>query len=178
MDKYEQTDGQTKRITINDVRRAIEQLGGDPGKTNAMAVRKVLGSGGFNTIQKHLETLRTERSCTDTTEFPETAPEAPKNLMNGVWSAAWAEASKRHGKELGNALAKADDLERRLQASLHDMDDLSETLDRLQTERYEAIERAETAERALEIERQVITAQKITLDELMEQVKLMIRSSN
>ena len=47
------------RVTIDDVRTALE--GTDPNQTNASKVRALLGGrGSFETIQKHLGTLRQE----------------------------------------------------------------------------------------------------------------------
>lgn len=178
MDRYESMDKQPKRININDVRDAVEQLGGNPGCTNAMAVRKVLGSGGFNTIQKHLETLRKERKNTETEKYTETAPKDPEELIQEMWSAAFEEAARRQGTALTDALRRAEELNAELQTSLNDKIVLVEALDRVQAERDEAIKRADTAEHALEIERKVIVAEKVTLGALIEQVKLMIRSSD
>nr|WP_179894031.1 DNA-binding protein [Acidithiobacillus caldus] len=123
------------RVTLEDVRGAVEQLGGDPSRTNAAKVREVLGRGGYTTIQKHLEALRVEQAAPEAEEGPETAPEAPKELVQRIWAAAWAEAARRQGKALTEALQKVFKLEERLGVALDDLEGLAEDLDRLEEER-------------------------------------------
>ncbi len=162
------------RVTLEDVRAAVEQLGGDPSRTNAAKVREVLGRGGFGTIQKHLERLRAEQAEPEAEEGPETAPEAPRELVQGIWAAAWAEAARRHGKALTDALQKVADLEGRLGVALDDLEGLAENLDRLEGERNAAVERAEAAEKMLEEERQAIAGERAALAAMMERLRSML----
>jgi len=95
MNEIENTTAATPRgrITLDDVKAALEQLGGDPFSTNAAKIREVLGRGSLATIQRHLETIRqeviAERMPPETGEVPP----MPKDLMQNVWEAAWQAAS-------------------------------------------------------------------------------------
>ena len=162
------------RVTLEDVRAAVEQLGGDPSRTNAAKVREVLGRGGYGTIQKHLEALRAEQAEPEAEEGPETAPEAPRELVQGIWAAAWAEAARQHGKALTDALQKVADLEARLGVALDDLEGLAENLDRLEGERNAAAERAEAAEKTLEDERWVMLGERAAVKGMMERLRSML----
>ncbi|MGK9452346.1 DNA-binding protein [Acidithiobacillus caldus] len=162
------------RVTLEDVRGAVEQLGGDPARTNAAKVREVLGRGGFGTIQKHLERLRAEQAEPEAEEGPETAPEAPRDLVQGIWAAAWAEAARRHGKALTDALQKVADLEGRLGVARDDLEGLTKRLDQLEAERDEAVARAEAAEKALEEERQAMVGERAALTAMVEQLRTLL----
>ncbi|AUW34286.1 hypothetical protein A5904_15450 (plasmid) [Acidithiobacillus caldus] len=162
------------RVTLEDVRGAVEQLGGDPSRTNAAKVREVLGRGGYTTIQKHLEALRVEQAAPEAEEGPETAPEAPKELVQRIWAAAWAEAARRQGKALTEALQKVFKLEERLGVALDDLEGLAEDLDRLEGERDAAVARAEAAEKALEEERQAMVGERAALTAMVEQLRTLL----
>ena len=162
------------RVTLEDVRAAVEQLGGDPARTNAAKVREVLGRGGFGTIQKHLERLRAEQAEPEAEEGPETAPEAPRELVQGIWAAAWAEAARRHGKALTDALQKVADLEGRLGVAIDDLEGLAKRLDQLEAERDEAVARAEAAEKTLEDERWVMLGERAAVKGMMERLRSML----
>lgn len=163
MEQHEQVDRQPRRITFDDVREAVDQLGGNPNRTNAMAVRKVLGSGGFNTIQKHLETLRGNSPTSKVNKRQETGLETPSALFNEIWTQALTEARSEQEKTLGAALKRIDELE----GILH----------KLQEERNEAVKRAESAEITLETERRVMTGERVLLDYLTQKLKIMIHHS-
>ena len=80
------------RVTIDDVRTALE--GTDPNQTNASKVRGLLGGrGSFETIQKHLATLRQELA---TAAAPPVAadqvPALPVEAAQQMWVAAWSAA--------------------------------------------------------------------------------------
>lgn len=80
------------RITIDDVRTALD--GNDPNKTNAGKVRALLGNrGSFETIQKHLFTLRAELAAAAAPPVAADAvPALPADAANQMWLAAWAAA--------------------------------------------------------------------------------------
>lgn len=81
----------SSRVTIDDVRTAIE--GTDPNQTNASKVRALLGRGSFETIQKHLGTLRQELAAAAMP--PVTAdqvPALPVDAAQAMWAAAWSAA--------------------------------------------------------------------------------------
>ncbi|OFC61543.1 DNA-binding protein [Acidithiobacillus thiooxidans] len=162
------------RVTLEDVRAAVEQLGGDPSRTNAAKVREVLGRGGYTTIQKHLQALRAEQAEPEAEEGPETAPEAPRELVQRIWAAAWAEAARRHGKSLNDALQKVSDLEDRLGVALDDLEGLAKDLDQLEGERDAAVVRAEAAEKALEEERQAMVGERAALTAMVEQLRTLL----
>ncbi|AEK59809.1 conserved hypothetical protein (plasmid) [Acidithiobacillus caldus SM-1] len=71
------------RVTLEDVRGAVEQLGGDPSRTNAAKVREVLGRGGYTTIQKHLEALRVEQERRRPRKGQKRAQRRPRSLCRG-----------------------------------------------------------------------------------------------
>lgn len=79
----------TGPISMDDVRRALGDT--DPAQTNASKLRAALGRGSFATIQKHLETLRTERAPAAPVQAGAT-PAAPADALAAIWSAAWQAA--------------------------------------------------------------------------------------
>lgn len=173
---------QTCAATINVARNRESvngwQLGGDPKRTNAMAVRKVVGSGGFNTIQKHLETLRAEQASPKSEKGQETPPYAPEETIQGNWAAEWSEASRAQGKAISDALQRIAELEDRLSIAVKDLKDATEEMDQLRTDREEAVARAKAAEHALEIEQQVMAGERAALDNLMDRMQRMMPTPN
>lgn len=74
-------------ITLEDVRAALG--GTDPNATNAGKIRKILGRGSFETIQKHLELIRRQQA--PALPGPLAAPPPPpKDAIEAVWLAAWS----------------------------------------------------------------------------------------
>ena len=82
----------TGRVTIDDVRTVLE--GADPNQTNASKVRALLGGrGSFETIQKHLGTLRAELAAAAAPPVAADAvPALPAETAQAMWVAAWAAA--------------------------------------------------------------------------------------
>lgn len=78
------------RVTKQDVLDALGET--DPNRTNASAIRVILGRGGNNTIQKLLEEIRAERAAPVVTLDTAVPPAAPAALVDAVWSAAWTHA--------------------------------------------------------------------------------------
>lgn len=98
------TSASISRVTLEDVRAALGEI--PAAATNAGVVRKALGRGSLSTIQKHLDTLRSEASA------PGQAPEAqvepvPAQLAAALWSHALACARAAVGMELAQAQARA-----------------------------------------------------------------------
>jgi hypothetical protein len=89
-------------LTLNDVRIALGDT--DPNSTNAGALRRVLGRGSFSTIQKHLDTIRQEIAA-PLLEAMGAAPDAPKDLIQSLWSVAWTAAQARTAGALAQAQA-------------------------------------------------------------------------
>jgi hypothetical protein len=162
------------RVTLDNVRAAVEQLGGDPTRTNAAKVREVLGRGGYSTIQKHLESLRVVFAEPEAENGPETAPEAPQELLMGIWAAAWAEAARGHGKALNGALQRERETGERLTAALDDLDALVADLDQVQADLAKAQERAAAAEGELQAERERMAGERQTMAAVMERLEAML----
>lgn len=82
----------TGRVTIDDVRTVLE--GADPNQTNASKVRTLLGGrGSFETIQKHLNTLRAELAAAAAPPVAADAvPALPADAAQAMWVAAWTAA--------------------------------------------------------------------------------------
>lgn len=80
------------RITIDDVRTALGDT--DPHHTNASKVRTLLGGrGSFETIQKHLNSLRQALASASAPPVAVDAmPGAPTLLIDQVWATAWTAA--------------------------------------------------------------------------------------
>lgn len=80
------------RITLDDVRTAIE--GTHPKETNASKVRALLGNrGSYETIQKHLNTLRAELAAAAAPPVAADAvPALPDDAAQAMWVAAWTAA--------------------------------------------------------------------------------------
>lgn len=75
-------------VTLADVRAALGDT--DPSTTNAGALRTIIGKGSFQTIQKHLETLRAELA--PAVVQAGSAPAAPAEAVAAIWAAAWQSA--------------------------------------------------------------------------------------
>ena len=119
---------QSSAVTIEDVRAALGDT--DPASTNANAVRSVLGRGSFATIQRHLETLRSERAESVSTVNNEVQlPKPPADLINQIWSAAWNAAESNVNKQLSSALLQIEALKNQLLALQEDRDSLILALD-------------------------------------------------
>lgn len=80
------------RVTIDDVRTAIDST--DPNQTNASKVRALLGNrGSFETIQKHLATIRQELAIAAALPVSiDTVPALPAEAAQAIWVAAWTAA--------------------------------------------------------------------------------------
>lgn len=82
----------TGPVTLDDVRAALAET--DPNTTNAGALRRALGRGSLSTIQKHLDAIRSEGAA-QALEVSGGAPDAPKDLLNAIWTHAWSSAQAR-----------------------------------------------------------------------------------
>ena len=82
----------SSRVTIDDVRTVLEGI--DPNSTNASKVRAMLGNrGSFETIQKHLGTLRAELAAAAAPPVAADAvPALPAETAQAMWVADWAAA--------------------------------------------------------------------------------------
>ena len=97
----------TGPVGFEDVRAALGDI--DPAQTNAGALRRILGRGSLSTIQKHLDTLRTQAVQPAVQEVGE-VPKPPQDLIQGVWAHAWAAAQALVQTALAAAQTKAEAL--------------------------------------------------------------------
>ena len=97
----------TGPVGFEDVRAALGDQ--DPASTNAGALRKLLGRGSLSTIQKHLDTLRTQAVQPAVQDVGE-VPKPPQDLIQGVWAHAWAAAQAQVQTALAAAQTKAEAL--------------------------------------------------------------------
>lgn len=161
------------KITAEDVQTAVEQLGGDPNATNAARIREILGRGSYATIQKHLNALRTALTEPEPIDA-EAIPEAPQEILAGIWAAAWSAAAQRYGAKLLAVTERADDLAERLATATDDLDELLVDLDRVQTERDEAVQMAGKAEQILAIDHQAIAQERAGIEAEREALAVMM----
>lgn len=101
------TEMNTGPVSFEDVRQALGDQ--DPAQTNAGALRKLLGRGSLSTIQKHLDTLRTQAVEPAMQEVGE-VPKPPSDLLQGLWAMAWGQAQAMVQAALSAALTKAEAL--------------------------------------------------------------------
>lgn len=116
------------RVTIDDVRTALGDV--NPNTTNASKVRSLLGRGSFETIQKHLETLRAERAPTAPAQAGAT-PAAPAETLAAIWSAAWQSAQVQTLGRLEAVTVERDALTAALSTARADVVELAGEVDTL-----------------------------------------------
>ncbi|MBU2805401.1 hypothetical protein HF283_09830 [Acidithiobacillus ferrooxidans] len=163
-------------ITIEDVRAAVEQLGG-PNHTNAAKIREVLGRGSLATIQKHLQALRDAQSTPDLPEDQENAPPVPSDLtgaFQAVWTAAWTMAEQRHAAVLAKLLAENQTLATDLETARADLTAMLEQFERAEARAEMAEKSAAEAQAALEQERAAMAGERTALEQIMAQLRGMI----
>lgn len=99
---------QSGPVTIDDVAAACAQAGVTPGETNASKIRITLGRGSFATIQKHLESLRTDAMKAQEPTATIAAPSPPADLVAAVWSAAYSAAGHQLAARFATVLTERD----------------------------------------------------------------------
>jgi DNA repair exonuclease SbcCD ATPase subunit len=175
----------SSRVTLEDVRKVLEDT--DPNQTNASKIRARLGGrGSFETIQKHLATLREELA---TAAAPPVAahavPPVPTEAVNQIWVAAWTAAqaatmarAERLANERDAALLKLETTSQDLVELVTNVDEQAEQLvraaasvakvqadhmadvERLQAEHRETIGKLDEAQRLVEYSRQDLAKEK------------------
>lgn len=124
------------RVTIDDVRTVIE--GTDLNKTNASKVRTLLGNrGSFETIQKHLGTLRAELAAAAAPPVAAAqVPALPADAAQAMWVAAWTAAqvqtmarAEKLSSERDAALLKLETMGQDLADQVQTMDEQASKLD-------------------------------------------------
>lgn len=121
----------SSRITLDDVRAIIGEK--DPNQTNASKVRALLGDrGSFETIQKHLGTLRQERAAALNPPIEAGAvPALPMEVANQMWLAAWTAAHVANLTRSEKLAAERDAALMKLEAQAQDLEGLVTTVDDL-----------------------------------------------
>ena len=97
----------TGPVGFEDVRAALGDQ--DPASTNAGALRRTLGRGSLSTIQKHLDTLRTQAVQPAAPEAGE-VPKPSADLVQSLWAHAWSQAQAMVQTALASAQARAEAL--------------------------------------------------------------------
>lgn len=134
------------RVTIDDVRTILE--GTDPNQTNASKVRALLGGrGSFETIQKHLGTLRAELAAAAMPPVAADAvPAVPAEAAQAMWVAAWTAAQVQ-------TMARAEKLASERDAALLKLETLGQDLaDQVQTLDEQAAKLDQAAEAVAKIQ--------------------------
>ena len=117
------------RVTLEDV---IAVLGDtDPNRTNASALRALLGRGGNNTIQKHLDEIRAKRAAPAVTVATAVPPDTPTALVDAVWAAAWSHAQTLTLARIDAVTLERDTLKAALDVRIADHDALLVETDEL-----------------------------------------------
>ena len=163
-------------ITAEDVRVAVEQLGG-PNHTNAAKIRELLGRGSFATIQKHLQALRDAQNGPELPEDQESAPPAPGDVLgafNAAWKAAWGMAEQRHASMLAHLLAECRTLATERDMARADLAAMLEQFEQAEARAEMAEKSAAESQAALEQERTAIAAERAALEQIMAQLRGMM----
>jgi len=136
----------TGPITLDDVRAAIGDT--DPSTTNASKLRAAVGRGSFATIQKHLDAIRAERAPAPAVA-PGTAPAAPQEAVQVLWSAAYCAAQANVLGRLEAVTAERDAARTLAATQAQDVEALSVQIDDMATAGAAAAAEAATATAAL-----------------------------
>ena len=143
------------RVTLDDVRTAIE--GTHPKETNASKVRALLGNrGSYETIQKHLNTLRAELAAAAAPPVAADAvPALPADAAQAMWVAAWTAAQVQTLRRTELLASERDAALLKLETMSQDVAGLLATVD----------------EQAAELERAAVAVAKIQADHLADLAK-------
>jgi len=136
------------RVTIDDVRIAIEGI--DPNQTNASRVRVLLGNrGSFETIQKHLSTIRQELATAAVPPVPaDQVPALPTEAAQAMWVAAWTAAQVQTMARAEKLANERDAALLKLETMGQDLADQVQALDEQATRLDQAAEAAEAVQAA------------------------------
>ena len=141
------------RVTIDDVRTAIGST--DPNQTNASKVRALLGNrGSFETIQKHLATIRQELAIAAAPPVSTDAiPALPAEAVQAIWVAAWSAAQVVTLRRTETLAAERDAALLKLETMGQDVAGLVATVD----EQTGQLDQAAVAQQAVRLEEQAAT---------------------
>jgi chromosome segregation ATPase len=138
----DETQENTGRITIEDTIAALDALGLAAKDTNAGAIREKIGRGSCQTVQKHLDQLRTQQSVQATPDAP---IEAPKDVLQHLWNAAIADARAHLALRVEKLTAERDEAVQQATQATQDRAAAQEALDSLENQHRALLREAETA---------------------------------
>ena len=138
----DETQENTGRITIEDTIAALEALGLAAKDTNAGAIREKIGRGSFQTIQKHLDQLRTQQSVQATPDAP---IEAPKDVLQHLWNAAIADARAHLALRVEKLTSERDEAVQQATQATLDRAAAQEALDSLENQHRATVAEAAAA---------------------------------
>lgn len=134
-------------VTLDDVRQALGDT--DPSQTNAGKLRAILGRGGMNTVQRHLDTIRAElRAAALQPLTASTVPPMPADMAAGFWAQAYAAAETLLRRRLDAVTAERDSLMQAGDAQRADADALASAVDAAEAQAVEAAAAAAAAQQA------------------------------
>ena len=161
----------TGPITIDDVKAAIGDA--DPSSTNASKLRATLGRGSQSTIQKHLDSIRLELVA-PVLDMTGAAPDAPKELIQSMWTAAWTAAQARTAGALALAQAQvaqqAQELATARSDTLAAQQEVDVMTEALAAQQAQAIQQQDTSLEALAGLQQEAQAQAQQITELRQEL--------
>lgn len=134
-------------VTLDDVRQALGDT--DPSQTNAGKLRAILGRGGMNTVQRHLDTIRAElRAAALQPLTASTVPPMPADMAAGFWAQAYAAAETLLRRRLDAVTAERDGLEADVAQRRADALAMADDLDAAEAQAVEAAGAAAAAQQA------------------------------
>ena len=124
-----QTPAVASRVSLDDVRAVLN--GTDLHSTNASKVRTLLGGrGSFETIQKHLNTLRAELAAAAAPPVAaDQVPVMPADAAQAMWVAAWTAAQVQTLRRTELLAAERDAALLKLETMSQDLADQVQTMD-------------------------------------------------
>jgi len=145
-------------VTKADVIAALGDT--DPNKTNAGALRLLIGRGGNNTIQNYLNEIRA--SLVVPPPQPGAAPTAPTEAITSIWVAAWSAAQVHTLGRLEAVTAQREALQLKADTQASDIAALGDEVDSARIDVDAA--KADVANAMLELERLKQECEHLTLE--------------
>jgi len=165
------------KVTVEEIRQVVDEMGGDPDHVSAAAVRKRLGRGSLTTIHKVIVDMRDKQRRALMPSEADEVPEVPEEIETQaamVWGMAWATAMSRVQAQINTLAAQRDDAQAALSAAAGDIEQLTAAGDEMQALIEQQAAQAAEAEAALTAQ---IEAEKAKAGELAAVItKLQIES--
>jgi hypothetical protein len=117
-------------VTLADVRAALGNT--DPNSTNASVVRKAIGRGSLQTIQRCLAAIRAELVPVPAVSAG-SVPAAPADAVSALWAVAWTMAQAQTLSRLDDVTAQRDAAQAALTTAHAEIDMVAGQLDELET---------------------------------------------